>query len=316
MTQKIAVIGECMVELSAAGEGLLAPGFGGDTLNTALYLARLTQTLPFSVHYVTALGEDGLSQNMLAAWQQEHIETNWVQRLGHKSPGLYLIETDQLGERQFSYWRSDSAARYWLSTAQSEEILLQLQGCDYLYLSGISLAILATEDRIKLLDCLKKARANGAKVIFDNNYRPKLWHSTDLAQRAYRQVLQQTDIALLTLEDDFSLWQDTNIEQVIARSQTFGVPEIVIKRGDQPCLIINGNKRCEVSGVKLAAEQVIDTTAAGDSFSAAYLAARLRGLEPEQAAEWGHELAAAVIQQSGAIIEIDKMPALLSALNN
>lgn len=314
MTQKIAVIGECMVELSAAGEGLLAQGFGGDTLNTALYLARLTRTLPLSVHYVTALGEDGLSENMLAAWQQEHIQTNWVQRLGHKSPGLYLIETDPHGERHFSYWRSDSAARYWLSTEQSEEIVLQLQECDYLYLSGISLAILATEDRIKLLACLKKARVNGAKVIFDNNYRPKLWKRTDLAQTAYREVLQETDIALLTLEDDLALWQESDIEQVIARSQAFGVPEIVIKRGEQPCVIVNGEQRQEVSGVKLAAEQVIDTTAAGDSFSAGYLAARLRGFAPEKAATWGHELAAAVIQHPGAIIKMNDMPAILTGI--
>lgn len=312
MTQRIAVIGECMVELSAAGEGFLAQGFGGDTLNTALYLARLTQTLPLSVHYVTALGDDGLSQNMLAAWQQEDIQTNWVQRLGHKSPGLYLIETDPLGERHFSYWRSDSAARYWLRTEQSEEIVLQLQQCDYLYLSGISLAILATEDRMKLIYCLEKARENGAKVIFDNNYRSKLWQRTDLAQTAYGEVLQQTDIALLTLEDDLALWQETEIEQMIVRTQRFGVPEIVIKRGDKPCVIINGDQRCEVSGVKLSADQVIDTTAAGDSFSAAYLAARLRSIEPEQAAAWAHELAAAVIQHPGAIIKIEDMPALLT----
>jgi hypothetical protein len=37
---KVASIGECMVELSDAGAGLFSRAFGGDTLNTALYLAR------------------------------------------------------------------------------------------------------------------------------------------------------------------------------------------------------------------------------------------------------------------------------------
>uniref|UniRef100_UPI0025B6559C PfkB family carbohydrate kinase n=1 Tax=Aeromonas caviae TaxID=648 RepID=UPI0025B6559C len=122
MTRQIAVIGECMVELRRAGQGLLAQGFGGDTLNTALYLARLgSQAL--AVHYVTALGQDGFSSQMLAAWQQEGIHTDWVQRLADKAPGLYLIDTAADGERSFTYWRSDAAARYWLAQPEGEAIL-------------------------------------------------------------------------------------------------------------------------------------------------------------------------------------------------
>ena len=99
MTRQIAVIGECMVELRRAGQGLLAQGFGGDTLNTALYLARLgSQAL--AVHYVTALGQDGFSSQMLAAWQQEGIHTDWVQRLANTilaQPGPVVIAAHSLG---------------------------------------------------------------------------------------------------------------------------------------------------------------------------------------------------------------------------
>ena len=283
MTRQIAVIGECMVELRRAGQGLLAQGFGGDTLNTALYLARLgSQAL--AVHYVTALGQDGFSSQMLAAWQQEGIHTDWVQRLADKAPGLYLIDTAADGERSFTYWRSDAAARYWLAQPEGEAILAALGQCDLVYVSGISLAILPPASRQRLLEGLAAAHARGARIAFDNNYRPRLWQDKETAKEAYTAILRLADIALLTLDDEQALWGDEEVETCLARSQGFGVGEIVVKRGSEPCLVVTAAQRIEIAALRLAAEQVIDTTAAGDSFSAGYLAARLQGADVTDAA--------------------------------
>ena len=106
----IALIGECMIELQQV-EQSLRKGFGGDTLNTAVYLSRLTTGKNVNVSYVTALGEDKLSQEMLDNWQSEGINIQWVQRSKTKQPGLYMVETDEHGERSFLYWRNDSAAK-------------------------------------------------------------------------------------------------------------------------------------------------------------------------------------------------------------
>ena len=309
MTRQIAVIGECMVELRRAGQGLLAQGFGGDTLNTALYLARLgSQAL--AVHYVTALGQDGFSSQMLAAWQQEGIHTDWVQRLADKAPGLYLIDTAADGERSFTYWRSDAAARYWLAQPEGEAILAALGQCDLVYVSGISLAILPPASRQRLLEGLAAAHARGARIAFDNNYRPRLWQDKETAKEAYTAILRLADIALLTLDDAQALWGDAEVETCLARSQGFGVGEIVVKRGSEPCLVVTAAQRIEIAALRLSAEQVIDTTAAGDSFSAGYLAARLQGADVTDAARAGHRLAAAVIQYPGAIIPPSHMPSL------
>ncbi|KNC10777.1 ketodeoxygluconokinase [Pantoea sp. RIT-PI-b] len=306
--KKIAIIGECMIELSEKGENIKR-GFGGDTLNTAVYLARLSDNQQLRVDYVTALGTDSFSDQMIAAWQQEQVQTQLIQRLDNKMPGLYFIETDEHGERTFWYWRNDAAARFWLDSAQADDICQQLAHYDYLYLSGISLAILPEASRNKLMALLSACRQNGGKVIFDNNYRPRLWADKASAQQAYAEMLRHTDMAFLTLDDEDLLWGEQPLETVIARTRAAGVQEIAIKRGADSCLVAVGDEPLrEVAAIKLAKEKVVDTTAAGDSFSAGYLAVRLAGGSAEDAAARGHLTASTVIQHRGAIIPLSAMP--------
>jgi len=308
MSRKIAVIGECMIELSQKGAEVNR-GFGGDTLNTSVYIARQVNPSALAVHYVTALGTDNFSQQMLDAWQQEAVDTSLTQRMENRLPGLYYIETDSSGERTFYYWRNEAAAKFWLESEQSAEICEKLATFDYLYLSGISLAILSPGSRAKLLSLLKECRANGGKVIFDNNYRPRLWASKEETREVYQQMLACTDIAFLTLDDEDLLWGEQPVETVIERTQQAGVSEVVIKRGADSCLVaITGEAVIEVPAVKLPKEKVIDTTAAGDSFSAGYLAVRLTGGDAAEAAKRGHLTASTVIQYRGAIIPRDAMP--------
>jgi 2-dehydro-3-deoxygluconokinase len=141
----VACIGECMVELRQAqggasagqGGGLYSRGFGGDTLNTAVYLARLE----VKVDYLTALGDDGLSDEMIAAWNAENVGTRRVARLAGKLPGLYMIQLDAKGERQFFHWRDSAAARQLMSLPETDEILNSLMSYDVVYLSAITLSI-------------------------------------------------------------------------------------------------------------------------------------------------------------------------------
>lgn len=308
MSRKIAVIGECMIELSQKGAEVNR-GFGGDTLNTSVYIARQVNPSALAVHYVTALGTDNFSQQMLDAWQQEAVDTSLTQRMENRLPGLYYIETDSSGERTFYYWRNEAAAKFWLESEQSAEICEKLATFDYLYLSGISLAILSPGSRAKLLSLLKECRANGGKVIFDNNYRPRLWASKEETREVYQQMLACTDIAFLTLDDEDLLWGEQPVETVIERTQQAGVSEVVIKRGADSCLVaIAGEAVIEIPAVKLPKEKVIDTTAAGDSFSAGYLAVRLTGCDASEAAKRGHLTASTVIQYRGAIIPREAMP--------
>ncbi|MCE0557718.1 sugar kinase [Motilimonas sp. E26] len=305
MTTKVAVIGECMVELQQKGD-LYQPSFGGDTLNTALYLARLSAPHGVSTAYLTGLGLDTFSEQMLQAWQVEHIDTQFVARLKDKLPGLYSIATDAKGERTFHYWRSDAAAKYWLREHSVASLTDLLEQFDWLYLSGVSLAILPDDSRELLFTVLKQLKAKGIKIAFDNNYRPILWPSQARAQQCYQAMLALTDLAFLTFDDEELLYGEQDEDRVIKRTLAAGVSEVVIKRGAESCLVVTAEGVTAVPAQPVT--NIVDTTAAGDSFSAGYLAARLLGVSPSAAAQAGHQLAGTVIQYSGAIIPIEAMP--------
>jgi 2-dehydro-3-deoxygluconokinase len=297
---RIALIGECMIELQHRADGSLQQSFGGDTLNAAVYLRRELGE-PSTVDYVTALGDDSFSDAMCKHWAEEGLGLGMVQRLPGRLPGLYCIQTDANGERKFLYWRNEAAVRDCFTTPAAEPILAALAAYDVVYFSGITLAVLGEVGRGRLLETLIETRQRGGRVVFDNNYRPRLWASVDAARAAYQRVLAEVDIALLTEDDERALFGYEDSEQVFAAYPA--IAEVVLKRGADACLIRCEGDRFEVPA--LVVEKVVDTTAAGDSFSAAYLASRLKGGSPQDAALAGHRLASRVIQVPGALIPRD-----------
>ena len=147
---RIALIGECMIELQHRADGSLHQSFGGDTLNAAVYLRRELGDSG-AVDYVTALGDDSFSDAMCTQWAEEGLGLAQVQRLPGRLPGLYCIQTDANGERKFLYWRNEAAVRDCFTTQAAEPILAALPGYDVVYFSGITLAVLGEVGRARLL---------------------------------------------------------------------------------------------------------------------------------------------------------------------
>ena len=174
-----------MVELQEEPDGRFARGFGGDTLNTAVYLARLG----IAVDYVTALGDDAWSDEMRAAWQREGVGTALVVRCAGLMPGLYVIQTDRRGERRFLYWRDSAAARRLFTLPDSPRIVAALADYRMIYYSGISLSLYGDDGRRILAEALRGARQSGATIAFDTNFRPRGWPDRDVARAAFRHAI-------------------------------------------------------------------------------------------------------------------------------
>ncbi|WP_374831006.1 sugar kinase [Paenochrobactrum pullorum] len=290
-----ASVGECMIELSGQNDTQWHMGFAGDTLNTAWYVRALMDE-DFCVDYITAFGDDAFSKQQIAFMQDNGIGTDKSPIIKGARPGLYAI-TLTGAERSFTYWRNDSAAR---RLAENPDKLLEsLKNRKMIYFSGITLAIILPEHRHAFLDIINTCRANGSLIAFDPNFRASLWPDHGLARELITKAMRSSDIALPTLPDEQALFGDADGQACAKRLKALGVREIIVKDGTEPAIVQFEDDQTLVPSAKANA---IDTTGAGDSFNGGYLAARLNGMAPVEAAIQAHKVAARVVECRGALM--------------
>lgn len=292
---KVAVIGECMVEMLKSKEGTYRQTFGGDTFNFAVYFKR--EFLEAKVEYISVLGYDNFSTSMVDFIKSQDIGVSYMDFLQDKNAGLYIINTHN-GERTFDYYRDTSAAKELFTTSMLKKLRQDLPRFDLIYFSAITLAIMSKKGRKNLFRVIKEARKNGVLVAFDTNYRPRLYKSLQEAQELYKKALKNCDIFLPSYDDERAMFGDISIEEIIRKVNRYA-SEIVIKRGDKP--IVFHAKKTKTFDVKPVRE-VVDTTSAGDSFNGVYLAQRLKKHSIKSSIKKASKMASRVIMTQGAII--------------
>lgn len=296
----LAVIGECMLELAPLGPDQYRLSYGGDVLNTGVYAARGG----IKTTFFSALGDGFNSDWLVKAWRAEGIDCREVQRLPGLEPGLYMIQNDDDGERNFHYWRSASPFRLWLKDREYCKELPEKLACfEQIHYSGITLAMLEAPDRDRLLTLLADYRQKGGRVSFDPNYRPRLWASLSEANLWLDRGYDNADIALPSLEDEIQRRRDSSIEETIQLLDKHKLNELVVKAGNQGCWIRDSDASRQIPVSRDI--KAIDTTGAGDAFNAGYLVARSKGQDPTTSAIAGQKLASRILQHHGAIIPRD-----------
>lgn len=294
-------IGECMVELSQAGDGLLRKGFAGDTFNTAWY-ARACLPAGWSVDYFTAVGDDPMSDEMLAFMASADIGTTYVRRIRGRTPGLYLIDLKD-GERSFSYWRDSSAARQ--LAVDADRLREAIEASDVIYFSGITLAILSHDSAETLLSELRRAKAIGKLVVFDPNLRPRLWTSLDTMHATISEGARASTLVMPSFDDEAAHFGDPSIAATIRRYRLLGAPMVVVKNGAEGVTVSTSSGESLIEAE--AVTSVLDTTSAGDSFNGAFLSEYLKSDDPLAAALFAVKIAARVIGEHGALIAPEKL---------
>lgn len=302
--KRIACVGEVMLELALGRDAALCVNVGGDTYNTAVYLRRWLTDAEADIAYVTMLGTDPFSDLAVQKLVDESLIVSAVGRHRDRTIGLYGVSLDEGGERSFNYWRSGSAARKLFDSSQGPT-LEGLDSYDLVYLSGITLAILCDDAGCGLMQWAKQFRQRGGLIAFDSNYRPALWPSRETAQEAVTEMWACCDIALPSLSDELALFGDRTELDVIDRIKSAGAVAGCLKRGDRDPIGFD-TPEARFAGVLIT--DVVDTTAAGDSFNAGFIVAWLKGEAMLGCIHSGHLLASEVIRHRGAILPISQMP--------
>jgi 2-dehydro-3-deoxygluconokinase len=294
---RVVAIGEVLIEMARGGDGRFAIGCGGDTFNTAVYLARAGIPTAFA----TALGDDSFSDRILALAAAEGVQSDLMLRVSGRLPGIYVTDADAAGKRTFHYWRDGEPARELFEHAEWGHIAESMLNAKLVYFSGITLSLYSNAGLGRFLAIVEMARQHGAKIAFDGNFRPRGWKGDLTRTRTvFMEALKRVDIAMPAYDDEAVLWGDPSPEATVERLQAFGIGEIVVKNGPNSALVAADGKREFVPVPEVVVP--VDPLAAGDSFNAAYLAARLSGDGPSAAAGFAHKLAAEVIRHHGAIM--------------
>ncbi|MCY7297198.1 sugar kinase [Alteromonas sp. a30] len=291
--KQIVIFGECMVELINKDANTMLKSYAGDTYNTAIYLKRCAPAT--HVSYMTTVGSDFLSDELMLRMGEEEICTEYVYRSETLNLGLYMVRNDHQGERTFAYWRDNSAAKQTLNVMNSD-----LKDVGLFYFSGISLAILDDAQRDKLFSQLTRLKAQGTKIVFDPNYRERLWKNPEDARLWTDKAYAISDLAFPGSDDHLMLYGHTSNDDIFQHLAPFNIANIVIKKGPEGVHIQSGGEYFIVPVERLA--KVVDATAAGDAFNGGFLAAYLQGRDLTDAVAFGAKVSANVISYLGAII--------------
>ena len=296
MEQKIdiAIVGECLIELSANGTladtSTLNKYFGGDTVTTAVAVARLGG----SVTYLTKVGNDGFSEFIISSLQKENIDTSLI-KTNDEQNGMYIV-SHTLDNKEVLYYKRKTAATKLSIEDISEDCIKKLK---LIYSTGV-VQLLSASSRELVRESFRIAKANDVLTAYDPNYTSCFMNSSD-TKEYFEEIIDLTDIIFLSLKNDaVKLYEIESIDKVMKYFWDRGVKIVVIKSH-----IDNGyytGYNGDISFTEFYnSQKAIDTTASGDVFNGGFLYAITNGYAPADASKFAAVVSGLQTQNYGAI---------------
>ncbi len=296
MEQKIdiAIIGECLIELSANGTladtSTLNKYFGGDTVTTAVAVARLGG----SVTYLTKVGNDGFSEFIISSLQKENIDTSLI-KTNDEQNGMYIV-SHTLDNKEVLYYKRKTAATKLSIEDISEDCIKKLK---LIYSTGV-VQSLSASSRELVRESFRVAKENDVMTAYDPNYTSCFMNSSD-TKEYFEEIIDLTDIIFLSLKNDaVKLYEIDSIDKVMKYFWDRGVKIVVIKSH-----IDNGyytGYNGDISFTEFYnSQKAIDTTASGDVFNGGFLYAITNGYTPADASKFAAVVSGLQTQNYGAI---------------
>ena len=306
MEQKIdiAIIGECLIELSANGSladtSTLNKFFGGDTVTTAVTTARLGG----KVTYLTKVGNDGFSEFILSSLKKENIDTSLI-KTNDEQNGMYIV-SHTLDNKEVLYYKRKTAATKLSIEDLSEDIIKNLK---MVYSTGV-VQSLSASSRELIRETFKIAKENEVLTAYDPNYTSCFMNSTD-TKEFLEEIIDYTDVIFLSFKNDaIKLYDLESIDKFMHYFWDRGVKIVVIKSH-----IDNGYYTGYNGDVTFTEfynnQKTIDTTASGDVFNGGFLYALNNGSSPVEATKFAAVVSGLQTQNYGAIQSIPYKEAVM-----
>ena len=273
MTIDVVTIGESMVLLVAEQSGPLSEAItfrrhiAGAESNVAVGLARLGH----AAGWISRVGDDDFGRAVVLRIRGEGVDTTQVRVDASAPTGVFFRERRDIGPIEVVYYRQGSAASRLSPADLDASYIAQAR---YLHLTGITPA-LSDSCRETVFAATEIARAAGAQVVLDPNYRSKLW-STDDARRVLRDLARHADILLPGADEADLLTGESDPECAARALAQLGPRAVIVKVGAAGAIALVEGELLRAPATAL--ERVVDPIGAGDAFAGGFLAGTLRGM--------------------------------------
>lgn len=308
----ITAVGEILIDLTQSGttdQGI--PRFdanpGGAPANLAVAASRLGAKTAF----IGKVGNDSFGQLLRTCLADNGVDVSGLAVDPAQHTTLAVVSLDASGERRFSFYRNPSAD---VNLSQEDVSREQLENTRFLHFGSVSLT--AEPARNATLYAARTAKALGAVVSYDPNYRASLWPDEKTAVARMREPLELADVLKVSDEELPLLTGTDDLEAGTAALSERGIALILVTLGAKGAFYRFQGRTGQIPGVPCA---VGDTNGAGDTFFGALLAqlAKLDGLdalsipELERAIAFANKAASLTTSRHGAI---PAMPTLAEVL--
>lgn len=258
---------------------------GGSSANTAVGLARLG----LKVGLISCVGNDLLADYLFSFLRAERVDTEYVRRVDGFNTSLCLTEVSPPDTFPQVFYRSNPAdAQVRIGSAEHAYI----QSAKMFITNGTSLA--APPARDSTVEALKRAHAASIRTVFDIDYRPSSWTSSQEAGRLARSVLETVDVVLGNEEELQILTGKTDCKGQVSSVLKAGPKLLVRKLGAKGVEAYGKNESCSALP---RPGQVACAIGGGDGFAAGFLYGLYRGLSLAECLKYGNAAAAVVVSR-------------------
>ena len=260
---QITTIGEILIDLTqrdtdANGNALFAAIPGGAPANVAVAVRKLGVPSAF----IGCVGNDIFGKILKETLDRYGVDAGGLQVTDRADTTLAVVYVDPNGERSFSFCRKPGAD----TQIDRMEAVKAAEQADILHFGSVSLTDPVCRETI--VDAVCGAKANGALITYDPNYRAVLWNSEEEAKTQMRAVLPLCDIVKISEEETALLTDRESPEEAAEALIRSGVALVIVTLGAKGAYWRYGNESGTVPGFCV---KVADTNGAGDTFFGAIL---------------------------------------------
>lgn len=256
MMRKVIGIGETIFDVIFKNGQPIGAVPGGSTFNSMVSLARSGVTSSF----ISGVGNDCVGNTILQFLQDNGIDSTYVQVFNDVKSPVSLAFLNEQNDAQYLFYKQD--------LQHQTEVMLPEMNKDDIVLLGSYYAVDA-QTRAQVVALLDKAKACGAIVYYDINYRSS--HANEIMKITPNLIdnLEYADVVRGSREDFEVLYKKDNPDVVYKAEMAFYCKRFIYTNGAKNVTLYaqNGLKR-EYEPAKI---QTVSTIGAGDSFNAGFV---------------------------------------------